>query len=268
MGKSAFDRPALRIGGIAYLNSQPLVHYLPKLAPAAAIVADVPSQLAEGLTAGRLDVAIAPSIELLRIPGASIVSDACVACAGAVKSVRLFGKKPVKEIRTLALDEGSRTSAALVHILLAERFGVRPELRPFPVGTSLDDSTADATLVIGDRGFLASGDSFAFVWDLGEEWWDWTGLPFVFALWIARPGAPTQNLAMILGMARDEGVRHLAEIAAAAAPSAGISVEDCLAYYRENLHFWLGETERKGLALFYELARRHGLAPAVAAVAP
>ena len=87
-----------------------------------------------------------------------------------MRSVKLYGRVPVERIRTLALDEGSRTSAALARILLKERFGVSPETRPLPIGASLDDAPADAVLLIGDRGMLPTGGGFEFEWDLGEEW--------------------------------------------------------------------------------------------------
>ena len=162
------------------------------------VVFDYPSRLADALAAGDLDVALIPSIEYARHRGYSIISDACIACDGPVRSVKLFGRVPAEEIRTLALDEGSRTSAALARILLKERFGLSPEICPLPLGPDLDDVAADAAVLIGDRGMRPSDGSFEFVWDLGAEWADWTGLPFVFALWIARPGVDLPGLSETL----------------------------------------------------------------------
>ena len=252
----------VRVGAVTYLNARPLVYRLPQLAPDAEIVMDLPSRLADGLAAGRLDVALIPSIEYFRNPGYVIVSDACVACDGPVKSVRLYGRVPVREIRTLALDEGSRTSAALTRILLKEQFGVEPELQRLPIGAALEDSAADAVLLIGDRGMFSPPGPFEFVWDLGEEWLRWTGLPFVFALWIAPPGIDLNGLDPMLGAARDEGVLRFAEIARAEAPLLGISEDLCLSYFRDNLRFRLGARERQGLEAFSWLAGRHQLAPA------
>lgn len=252
--------PLVRIGAVSYLNAQPLVYHLPRLAPEAEIVVDLPSRLADGLTNGRLDVAIVPSVEYLRHSGRQIVSDACIAADGPVRSVRLYSRVPVERIRTLALDEGSRTSAALTRILLKERFGLEPRIEPLPIGTAMKDCRADALMLIGDRGMRPYDGEFACVWDLGEEWSHWTGLPFVFALWVARPGVDVQALERLLSAARDEGVKCFEEIARSAAHAVGIPEAQCLAYLRDHLEFQLGPRQRQGLELYYELARRHGLA--------
>ena len=120
--------PKLRIGAVSYLNTKPLIYGIERFAPQAELVLDYPSRLADDLARGRLDVALIPSIEFFHDPSYSIVSDACIACRGPVLSVKLFSRGPIEAIRTLALDEGSRTSVALVRILLAERYGVRPRI--------------------------------------------------------------------------------------------------------------------------------------------
>jgi chorismate dehydratase len=251
----------IRVGAVTYLNSQPLVFCLDRLAPEVEVVLDYPSRLADGLAQSRLDVAIIPSIEYLRQPGRTIVSDACIACHGPVRSVKLFSRVPIAKIGSLALDEGSRTSAALARILLKERFGLEPRLTGLPLDMSLDRSTADATVLIGDRAMLAPEADFDVVWDLGEEWMRWTGLPFVFALWVARSGIPLEPIDRLLTTARDEGVCHLEEIARRAAATMGLDQAYCLSYLRDHLKFHLGEAERQGLKRFFELAVRHQLAP-------
>jgi chorismate dehydratase len=252
----------IRVGAVEYLNTAPLIYNFREFAPEADLVLDVPSRLADRLAEGELDVALIPSIEFFQNPGYTIVSDACIGCRGPVLSVKLFSRKPVAQIRTLALDEGSRTSAALVRILLKERFGLAPEIEPLPIGASLGDTTADAVLLIGDRAINSPPGRFAEVWDLGDEWWRWAKLPFVFAMWVARPGVDLGNLDNAFGHARDAGVAHLDEIAKHEAAGKGLTVPQCLAYLRDNLYFYLGERERRGLALFYERAVEMGLAPA------
>ncbi len=175
------------VGAVSYLNARPLMFTLPQLLPDAEIVVDFPSRLADGLADGRFDVALIPSIEYLRQPGLRIASDAVIACDGPVRSVKLYGRVPIERVETLALDEGSRTSAALAQILLRERFDLKPCLLSLPLESLPLHSPADAVVVIGDRGMLEPDEDLAFVWDLGEEWSCWTGLPFVFALWAARP---------------------------------------------------------------------------------
>jgi chorismate dehydratase len=296
-------RSAMRIGAVNYLNSKPLVYGLEALAPPARLSYDLPSRLADSLIAGRLDVALVPSVEFFRTPGSSIVSDACVACRGPVLSVKLHFRAPPGDVRRVALDEGSRTSAALTRILLAEMYGVEPTWEPLPIGCGVETTDADAVLLIGDRAIADSGfwneksragssarlslpnastptgaqdwsacsDSqssdpasrdFVEIWDLGSRWTEWTGLPFVFAMWIARAGVDVGEVATVLSAARDNGLQHLAEIAAQEAPFVGISGELAIAYFRENLHFVLGDKERAGLRKFYSLCVKHGLAPA------
>jgi chorismate dehydratase len=252
----------IRVGAVEYLNTAPLVYNFREFAPEAELVLDVPSRLADLLAEGELDVALIPSIEFFQNPRYTIVSNACIGCRGPVLSVKLFSRKPAEEIRSLALDEGSRTSAALVRILLKERFGLVPELEPLPIGASLDDTSTDAALLIGDRAINSPPGRFAEVWDLGDEWWHWAKLPFVFAMWVARPGFERGSLESALRRSRDEGVAHLEEIAKREAASKGLTVPQCLAYLRDNLYFYLGPREKSGLALFYERAVEMGLVPA------
>jgi chorismate dehydratase len=255
------DSSELRIGAVSYLNSRPLIQDLGQLAPAARVTIDLPSRLADDLVAGRLDVGLLPSIEYFRIRGCTIVSDACIACRGPVRSVKLYCRVPIARVKSLALDIGSRTSAALTRILLCEQFGIAPQVTLLPIGAAANETAADAVLLIGDRGMLPPDERFAVVWDLGEEWYRWAGLPFVFAMWIARPQVSLNGISRILGEARDRGAARVAEIARQAAPELGLPEFDCLAYLRDNLAFHFGPGEREGLSLFYKLAVKHRLAP-------
>ncbi len=250
------ERP-LNVGVVSYLNTRPLVEALPRHLPYASLVVDLPSRLADKLATGRLDVATIPSIEYARQPGYCIVSDACVACDGAVRSVLLLSRKPIEQISVLALDDGSRTSAALVRILLKEIYGLQPQTIPLRIGTAPTDVSADAVLVIGDRGLLPPPAEFPYVWDLGEVWKKWTGLPFVFSMWVARPEVASRALTQRLTAARDEGLTMLAAIADSAAQQLGLPASECLSYLRDNLRFRLGPTERQGLMRYYQLAVRH-----------
>jgi chorismate dehydratase len=251
----------IRIGAVSYLNTKPLVYGLQQLAPWAGVVYDLPSRLADGLAAGRLDVALIPSIEFFQDPSYTIVSDACIGCRGAVMSVKLLSRKPLDRIRTLALDEGSRTSAVLVRVLLEQRFGVRPQLQPLPIGVPVSECDADAILMIGDRAIHPPADSFVEVWDLGDQWCRWSKLPFVFAMWVARAGTDLDGVEQVLGAARDAGVANLDEIAREHAASVGLTIPQCHAYLRDNLYFYLGPREQQGLELFYRHAAALGFAP-------
>ncbi len=257
-----------RIGAVSYLNTKPLIYHLERTLPDAQLSLDLPSRLARQLHAGELDVALIPSIEFFRspVPNLSIVSDACIACRGPVWSVQLLFRKPPSQVETLALDEGSRTSAALAQILLLHRCGVRPQLSPLPIGEPAESAQTDAILVIGDRALRGWGNEFCEVWDLGDEWCRWTELPFVFAMWVARSNndKPTRDSALITGLeaARDEGVQAARQIAHSLAHQYGLTEEACYEYFTRYLHFQLGTRELRGLELFYQHAVRMGLAPA------
>jgi chorismate dehydratase len=261
----------MRIGAVSYLNTKPLVFGLSELAPQHELVFDLPSRLADRLAAGQLDVALIPSAEYFRNPDYTIVSDACIGCRGPVRSVKLLSRVPPEQIRTLALDEGSRTSAALVQILLRERFGLSPELVAFPIDAAPESIAADALLMIGDRAMHPPAGEYIAEWDLGDVWCRWAELPFVFAMWVAGSPEGTETrgrgtglelaeLADVLNHARDRGVAHVEQIAREEHARYGLTYEDCLTYLRDHLHFTLGPRERAGLAMFREYCGRYSLA--------
>ena len=253
----------VRIGAVSYLNTKPLVHGLQALLPDAEIVYDLPSRLADELATGKLDVALIPSIEYLQQPGYTIISDACIACRGPVYSVQLLSRKPIEEIKTLALDEGSRTSVAMVQILLKQQYNLMPRLEPFLIGSDISELPSDAVLVIGDRAMHLSDDGFHETWDLGEQWCRWSGLPFVFAMWVARQSFSElfEQVQAALSTARDRGLEHLEEIAEQESSQIQLSPSQCLTYLRDNLHFQLGSQEKQGLKLFFDQAQKLDLLP-------
>ncbi len=250
-----------RIGAVSYLNSKPLIEGLRELAPGADLVLDVPSRLADRLAQGSLDVGLIPSIELFHDPDYEVVSNACVATHGPVRSVKLYFRVHPGDVRTLALDEGSRTSVVLSRIMLAERYGVSPELLNLPLEAPISQIAADAVLLIGDRAIEPPNESFHTIWDLGQEWLDWTGLPFVFAMWVTRRDAILHDIPELLAAARDLGMSRLDQIADREADGLGLSTADALSYLRDNLHFRLGTAEQSGLGLFHELAAKLHLVP-------
>ena len=255
------EHPAVRIGAVTYLNSKPLIHGLDRLGPETELVLDYPSRLAEALAAGNLDVALIPSVEVLRHGEYQIISDACVSACGPALSVKLYSQVPPAEIRSLALDEGSRSSAALSRVLLAERYGVTPEIHPFPLGQSIENTKTDAVLLIGDRAIHSPDVEFHTTWDLGAEWLNWTGLPFVFAVWAARRDADLGLVEERLNRARDEGIDHLKEIACREAALLEIPEQTAIDYLQQNLHFHLGSAERRGLELFQRFCLQQRLIP-------
>ena len=256
-----YGRGGLRIGAVSYLNSKPLIEGLANALPNASLLLDVPSRLADELQRGRLDVALIPSVEAFSDPDYVIVSDACVATHGPVLSVKLYSRVPLGEIRTLALDEGSRTSACLTKVILCEQFGVQPKIETLPLHRGTEATKADAILLIGDRAMHAPAESFHTVWDLGEEWLRWTGLPFVFAMWVARRDTDLRGVGEALSAVRDLGLQKIGEIAQRECGPLGLSREAAQRYLTRNLHFRLGAAERQGLRQFQALAAEQGLVP-------
>jgi len=251
---------SIRIGAVNYLNTKPLIYELETLAPGSELMLDVPSRLADLLGEGRLDVALIPAIEYFRAASYSIVPNIAIASRGPVLSVTLFSRVPWNAIRRVALDEGSRTSAALCQIVLRKRYGVQPEVVTLPLDRAAEEVDADAVLLIGDRAMRACLPGFAHAFDLGQEWHDWTGLPFVYAFWAVRAGVDLGPAAEALHEAKRRGCARIGPIAHHEAPGLGLDAGFCRRYLQSIIHFDLGPREQAGLHHYYMLACELGLA--------
>jgi len=180
------------VGTVPYLNACPLVdwfHFDGK-DRGVSVVDAVPSMLSKLIINGDVAVGLVSTLQAIVQPGMSTVDDFGVAATGAVESVRLFSKCPITSIESIALDNSSNTSNVLLQILLAKRYGKTCQFAHYQPNLSTMTATADAALLIGDNGY-AEIDAFPFVYDLGQEWFEWTGLPFVYAVWTsASPISP------------------------------------------------------------------------------
>ncbi len=251
----------IRVGAVSYLNARPLIYELEQLAPTAELILDYPSRLAERLKAGQLDVALIPIIEFRRGSNYWLVPGIGIASQGPVLSVTLFSRVPWEKIRRLALDEGSRTSAALAEILLRKRYRVQAEIVPLAFDQQAESVAADAVLLIGDRAMRACLPGFAHAFDLGQEWHEWTGLPFVYAVWAVRDGVDLGPVADALIEAKRRGLTHLGQIAANESPNLELDAGFCRRYLTNIIRYDLGERELAGAGHFFELASVLGLAP-------
>ena len=252
----------VRVGAVNYLNTKPLIERLTDFAPEIALSLELPSRLADQMSRGELDIGLIPVIEYFRAETYSYIPGVSIASRGAVLSVTLFSRVPWPEIRTVALDEGSRTSAALTQILLRKRYGITPQIEPLPINMEADDRTTDAVLLIGDRAMRACLPGFEYAYDLGQEWTDWTGLPMVFALWAVRDGVElSQKTVAAFGKAKAFGLSRAGQIAAREAPHLGLDSGYCRRYLTNIIHYDLGTRELAGLARYYSLAVELGLAP-------
>jgi chorismate dehydratase len=256
-----------RLSIIEYLNASPLNYgFLHGMGEGLfEMCVQVPSVCADQLRAGHVDAGLISSIEYLRIPNLRVVPRLCISSPRRVRSVLLISRKPPEQIRTLALDTSSRTSSVLVRLILRERYGVDPvvsELKP-DLETMLQEN--DAALMIGDAAMRAPKAGL-MVLDLAEEWYAWTGLPFVFALWTVHGQAPElpgqAGTASYFHQSLEWGRQHLEEIIEDAWPRVGWTRQELREYFTENIRYDLGEAERQSLSIFFEKAAHHGLAPA------
>lgn len=251
----------IRIGAVTYLNTKPLIYQLEQLAADAEVILDLPSRLADQLAASQLDVALIPIVEVFRGNGYRILPNMAIASNGPVLSVTVFSKVPWQQMRTLALDEGSRTSAALVQVLLQKRYQRTVETRPFLMNQPAEECDADAVLLIGDRAMRAALPGYPYSYDLGQEWTEWTRLPFVYAVWAVRPQVDLGPVAEALLEAKRRGIENVAEIAWNESQALQLDPAFCRRYLTNIIKFDLGPPEWEGLRRFHTLTAELGLAP-------
>jgi chorismate dehydratase len=248
----------IRLGAVNYLNARPLVYGLERRTDLFSLRFDPPSHCAVLLHENSIDVGMIPAIEYCRGPEYRIVPGMAIVSAGAVASVALFTKKRLAQVRTIAADTSSRTSNALLRILCAERFGIAPDFQPMSPDPDAMLAACDAALIIGDAAlYLDPPARGVEKIDLGEQWTDITGLPFVWAFWAGRPGVLPVEAAVALTGARDAGVAASDEVATSYCGPALAALGR--AYLRDNIHYTLEDREIAGLRRFFELATRHRL---------
>lgn len=252
----------LRIGGLDGLNAAPLQWGLGN--PAAdrvELTLRTPAASAAALAAGEADVALIPTVELARQPGLTVVPGLCVAARRRVHSVVLITRDAPEKLRRVSVDETSRTSVALLRILLARRFNVQPALQPCAAHLDTMMAASDGALLIADAALRAPTTGYQ-VHDLAEIWAKWTGLPFVFAIWAARPGTDMARVETLLREARAHGLNHLPELVSRHAIRQGNPGGPALtAYLGELLHYSLGPEEERSVWRFFAEAHALDLIP-------
>jgi chorismate dehydratase len=257
----------LRVGSVPYLVGRPLDEGLER-EPGIELVRRVPAELVEMLRAGTLDVALVSSIELFRKPGYRFVDELAVAGDGFVASVQVFLRRPIEDVRSLALDPSSRTAAALVRVLFERRIGSARGLPRNSVemieaapGVDARAVAADAWLRIGDpalREWLAPSPPHVF--NPSQAWCDRTGLPFVFACWIVRPGVELDPAHIeAFARSRERGTARREELAREAARAWDLPLEACRRYLLEECRYDPGAAMRPALRRFRDEAAPLGL---------
>ena len=267
----------LRVGRIPYVNCYPVYGAIDRgiVRLDAELVNGVPTELNRLVSEGQLDVSVVSAVEYARDSRRYLLlPDLAISCDGPVRSVMLFSSRPAEELggERVLVSASSMTSVALLEILFEHVWQARPEfVRGDTEHGEADDSReCVARLVIGDAALVLSdsrrksGDRrFPHAYDLGEEWKAWTGLPFVFAVWVAQRTTPVaQSLGVHASLieSRDWGLAHLDELAEAAAESTGVSVADCRTYL-SGLDYGLSYEHLAGLTEFFRRLVHAGRVP-------
>ena len=271
----------MRLGRIPYINCFPVYGAVDRgIVPLDATLVDgVPTALNRMMAEGTIDVSVVSAVEYARDSSRYLLlPDLAISCDGPVRSVMLFSHAPAETLtgRRVVVSRSSMTSVHLLELLFEHVWKARPEFVP---GDAEADSLAQdggdiaGRLVIGDAALMlqsedhplaaAHGAAYRHVYDLGAEWKAWTGLPFVFAVWVAQrttPVAEALALHASLIRSRDWGMQHLPELSAQAARATGVSVTDCRHYF-DGLDWRLGLKELEGLAEFFRRLELAGRVP-------
>mgnify|MGYP000861507727 CR=1 FL=1 len=242
-----------RIGAVSYLNTRPLLLGIEQesFLNSIDLVKSYPAKIAQDLLSGQIDIGLVPVAILPQLSNPHIVSNYVIGANGAVASVALFSQVPIDEIKSIYLDYQSRTSVQLLKILLAQFWKKEVEFLAATEGYIDQISGTTAGLIIGDRA-LDNLNKFPYMYDLGLAWKQHTGLPFVFAAWVANQPIPAEFMAAF-DAANGYGLAHLDEVIALI--PAQEQVYDLHKYYTENISYVYDEEKKLGLNAFLNLIK-------------
>jgi len=251
-----------RIAASSYLNTAPLIWSFihGSQRDSVELFTDkAPARCAEMLASGEVDAALVPVIEYQRTPDILIAPDVCVGSRSAVRSVVLVTKlNNLKKVKRVALDDSSRTSVALVKIIFREFLRFEPKWQASRPDLKSMLQHSDAALIIGDPAMKIPRDQFR-VFDLATLWHEFTGLGFVFAMWMARKDRVGKIRAIDFAVARDEGLANIQQIASSYSNQIDLSEDQIRNYLTKNIVFTVDEVMQKGLTLYFKLATKHRL---------
>lgn len=247
-----------RISASSYSNTAPLVWsflYGENRGRVELIMDNAPARSAQLLAEDRVDAALVPVIAASSIAGIRLIPDICVGASQRVRSVCLVTRgKDLADVASVSLDVSSRTSVVLTKIIFKEFIGREPVWADAAPDVDAMLDRTDAALLIGDPALMLSKHRHDLqIFDLAELWRKYTGLGFVFAMWMTR----RDRLAIDLTAARDEGVAHIPEIAANYAPNLGLSTAEMIEYLSGNISYSVDDEMRAGMELYLDLAARH-----------
>jgi len=241
----------IKISAVSYLNTKPLLYGIERARFSYPVELSVayPSLIAEQLQEGTVDIGLVPVAAIPSIPNARIISDYGIAGVGKVTSVSIFSDCPMEDIESVYLDYQSRTSVNLAKVLLKHYWKKTVRFLPAPEDYIDRIGGRTAGVIIGDRA-LINKKRFAYDYDLSEHWQKMTGLPFIFAAWVANKEIPA-DFCREFDEANAVGLEHLPEIIA----QNSFPAYDLNQYYKESIHFQLNEKMKKGLALFLDFLK-------------
>ncbi|MEO7049994.1 MAG: menaquinone biosynthesis protein [Ferruginibacter sp.] len=236
----------IRVGAVSYLNTKPLVYGFEKgmMKDEIELIFEYPAKVAAMLLDDEIDIGLIPVAVIPKLKEHFIISDYCIGASGKVASVCLFSDVPLNEITHILMDYQSRTSAALLKVLLKEHWKIEPVLIDTKENYQQGIKGTTAGLVIGDRALQQRKQS-PYIYDLAGEWEKMTGLPFVFAAWVSNKKLPVDFIDEF-NKATSEGLNHIDEIVTAN----HFDVYSLKTYYTENIDYRLDAGKREALALF------------------
>jgi len=250
----------LRIGAVPYMNAKPLIYGLDQHQDEIEMVFEVPSLLPGMLNNDQIDVAIIPSIEYFRNGNYAIIPDISIASIGTVESVKIFSKVSIQNIRSAALDKSSLTSCALTKIILREHYHLAPQYSQWNKQYDIEGTDTDAVLIIGDNALKIIDNGYITL-DLGQSWYEFTGLPFVYALWVVKRDRRIPGINNLLKNAKEAGLRSVKALSITESQRLQLTQERCLNYLTNSIRYDFGKDEIKGFLAFYQHAVSLGLAP-------
>jgi len=238
----------IRIGAVSYLNTKPLIYGFENgmMKEEVDLLIDYPAKIASMLLNDEIDVGLVPVAVIPEMKEYHIISDYCIGSDGGVASVCLFSEVPLYDIRTILLDYQSRTSVALLKVLIKEYWKINVVFQNTSNGYQSEISGTTAGLIIGDRALMHRKKSH-FIFDLGEEWKNFTGLPFVYAAWVSNKKLDSDliqrfNEANAFGLNKIDEVVH----------ENPYKDFDLHHYYTDCISFEMDENKKKGLRFFLE----------------
>ncbi|MBL7890165.1 MAG: menaquinone biosynthesis protein [Bacteroidia bacterium] len=238
-----------KISVVSYLNSKPFIHGLKEsgIMNDIDLQLDIPSACAQKLLDNKVDVGLIPVAVIPLLKESHIISDYCIGAVGKVASVCLYSQVPLNEIKTILLDYQSRTSVTLVKVLAKEHWKIDPEWKKADTNFEEQIEGSTAAVIIGDRTFGIE-EKYPYRYDLAEEWQKLTGLPFVFACWVANKPLPAEFI-QEFNSALKKGIEAIDTVSDEIAAN-GTYATDVAYYLKNNISYPFDQPKKQALELF------------------